>query len=359
MSAFYMTVGAQHSMMMHKQLRHLLLVLMFTGSLSCGSRPREPQLEAETHHLQIEGNTPNATNDDKEVLLDYVLHNRGRAPLKFTKIQASCGCNRFWLEDELLDPGRSTHFFARVSRSFESKQVSFTLFSNDPLQPALRLTALIESSQQPPYVVRSRTMPVDFGPRARPGDSRLLTIFTHEEPHADAHWIERVVSDSADILATPMDQMENLSLTGEIVQRAYQFEIRLSPTMETGPFRSSLQLLDGHGQVVGIVFARGSVSRPIVVVPNSFVLPAKRVDTIEKRVLIRAVDASSDLRVEVDTEVPSGVEIDRVPLGSACTSFLIRIAPNVELGGSFDLCFRTNHVQQDRVAVRFLEYGSP
>ena len=88
--------------------------------------------------------------NDGNTTMEIKVHNRGKAPLKITKITTSCGCTQAKMEekDKTIAPGAFSPLSvtanpAKIASGFESRK-SVTLNSNDPATPALKFDVIVK-----------------------------------------------------------------------------------------------------------------------------------------------------------------------------------------------------------------------
>lgn len=340
---------------------YTVLLASVVAIFGCSRSPAGPKIRVKQSHLVVEPDAQiTASEADKsEVLLDYELSNVGRSPLVVDRIEGSCGCSKNWIESETVTPGESTHLYARVIRGPANRHVSFTLFTNDPANREVRLTALLRRTTEPPYV-REVTAAVSFGAEARPGDRRTLLIFTHEKPDSGEPWIHDVVSDDTAVRVKFQDVTEQLIHDGELLARTYQYDVTVGDDVSFGRLNCRLSFRDEQQIDVGGVIALGHVVAPVLVVPNTLVLRYGASEPSEGTIIVRAVETTTPLKVGVETKLPPGFELACVASSNEEARFQLTVAHDGDLKSDDrieQIEFTTNHPKQPTARLRLIWFG--
>lgn len=139
-----------------------------------------------------------------KVPLEWVLENKGDVDLQILRTQASCGCTLVKLEEEQkkIKPGGTLRLAAQFDSTARTGEhdKTITVFSNDPLEPELRLSfhALVSAlyEVEPVGILNLQsirrgekaTKTAEFRPAAGRSNLKILNI---ENPSADAIEITR------------------------------------------------------------------------------------------------------------------------------------------------------------------------
>lgn len=251
-------------------------------------------------------NTETITND-------FVIQNEGDDTLVIQGVQTSCGCSAAEPDQNRLEPGESTTITASFDLENRSgpQTTSFTVRSNDPRTPALRLQFRGEALA--PINIEPRT--VNFR-QVMVGDIESKTVQVTTSVPELFFEIERIVN--------PVEALEISQETLESGKR-YELTFTIKEDAPEGTFNNNVLIHTGHAEYPMVSMrVAGQIMGDVVIVPNRLRIPYNenpdntanqyirvgpgRVDNFE---VVDAVGPSEDIGVEI-TEQRGGAYLIRL-----------------------------------------------
>jgi len=206
-------------------------------------------------------------DNTETVVHEFILENRGTAPLEISKVKTSCGCTTARLKNQTLSPGSREILTARFSlrkRKGHQKK-SITIHSNDPDTPKLDL--FMEGEALPIIGVRPYSL------RFSPGS-------------ASAPMTQTIVLQSED--GTPFQiqdishQLSQLSIDTRTVTpgKSYQLIVTLSPQDEKPSLHDNLIIRTSHPKLPSITIPVSIRKKPdLVCAPPEIRIHKQSADT--------------------------------------------------------------------------------
>jgi len=124
--------------------------------------------------------------NDGNTTMEIKVHNKGKVPLKITKITTGCGCTQAKMEekDKTIAPGAFSPLNitinpAKIASGFESRK-SVTLNSNDPAAPALKFDVVVKVN--PEYMIEPAQLAFGTVEKGKPHEQTILLRQLTDEP---------------------------------------------------------------------------------------------------------------------------------------------------------------------------------
>ncbi len=254
---------------------------------------------------------------------DFIIQNEGDAPLQILGIQTSCGCSAADPGTNRLEPGEQTTITANFDLANRSgpQTTSFTVRSNDPNTPALRLQ--FRGEAQAPINVEPRT--VNFR-QLMAGETHTESVELNTSVPELFFNVERIVN--------PVDGLEVAYETLES-GKSYRLTFTVMEDAPEGAFNSNVVVHTGNAQypVVNMRVA-GQIMGDLVIVPNRLRIPYNESPGNTANQYIRVGPGRVTNFEVVDAVGPSediGIEISE----QRGNSYLLRIT-DIPVDGRFD-----------------------
>ena len=184
--------------------------------------------------------------NDGNTTMEIKVHNKGKAPLKITKITTGCGCTQAKMEekDKTIAPGAFSPLGitinpAKIASGFESRK-SVTLNSNDPATPALKFDVIVKVN--PEYLLEPAQVAFGTVEKGKPHEQTLLLRQLTEEPIE----IKNITS---------MARNQSLELSQELRPKEqwldankaeYNIKVKLADYVPLGPFSGRFTILTSY-----------------------------------------------------------------------------------------------------------------
>ena len=259
----------------------------------------------------------------KVVTNDFTIQNTGDQVLLIQGIQTSCGCSAAHPEKDRLEPGESTTITANfdLKNRYGPQTTSFTVRSNDPQTPALRLQFRGEALA--PINIEPRN--VNFR-QVMVGDERVEKVRLSAMLPELFFNIERIDN--------PVDA---LTINYEMLESGKEYELTLSVNENApeGTFNNNISIHTGNADYPVVTLrVAGQVMGDIVIVPSHLRIPYSDDSSKTTNQYIR-VSPGRVVDFEVVEVVPPspdmGIEV-REQRGDA---YIIRIM-DIPVDGSMD-----------------------
>ncbi|HUW60169.1 MAG TPA: DUF1573 domain-containing protein [Candidatus Bathyarchaeia archaeon] len=124
--------------------------------------------------------------NDGNTTMEIKVHNKGKVPLKITKITTGCGCTQATMEQKdktiaagKFSPLRITVNPAKIASGFESRK-SVTLNSNDPATPAFKFNVIVKIN--PEYLLEPAQVAFGTVEKGKPHEQTILLRQLTDDP---------------------------------------------------------------------------------------------------------------------------------------------------------------------------------
>lgn len=206
--------------------------------------------------MVIEGDRPLVGRRTEVVRADFVLHNRGRSPVRIVGVRSSCGCTVTSVSPEVVGPGERSIIVAESSVPPVGSRTTRMVVETDSIadrELILRLT--VRGRDAPPFLVGARghlAFTAD-GPAHDLGSTRELTV-TLIEPESERR--EPLVETDLEFIRIDPARTEERPFreTGFIARR-HVYEVGFSgppPPAFHGRLTVSDPWLEGHVEALRV-----------------------------------------------------------------------------------------------------------
>jgi hypothetical protein len=218
----------------------------------------------------------------------FVFENTGEYPLKLAKGDTTCKCTRSELDEEEVQPGKSTKFTLEWEAKSEGEQFrqSATIFTNDPNRRSITLTVsgrLIQSlTVSPSELVFTNVTPESHSE----GKARLLAQTSQPVKITGYSLVEEATAPFYDVSYAPLADKD--VPTG--YKSGWEVAVALKPGLPFGAIHQKIRLKtdlpNGPEPEIGI---QGNVSNGLSVFGHGWVAETQvlRLDVIKKRAGIK------------------------------------------------------------------------
>lgn len=261
----------------------LLLLAGGWGAPPAAAQVRAPRIEFDRESLDL-----GTVSDETPIRATFVMRNAGRAPLRITDLETSCGCTAALLSAAELAPGARGDIAVTLDprRVQDRATKTITVYSNDPLRPVIFLKLRAEVHR----AVELGARVVNFG-KVGLGETREfpLAIF-HDVATPVA--ITRISASSRLLSFTHTHEMD-----GE--RPAYVITVRLAAGASPGPFADTIRVELDHPRYDRFdIPVRAHILGPVITTPEVLGLGIVRRNARPKREVTVTAPSLPGFRVE-------------------------------------------------------------
>jgi hypothetical protein len=243
------------------------------------------------------------SESSQTIVHEYVIVNKGNAPLEITQARPSCGCTVASISEKTVQPGAETRIKAQLNLAGRvgPQHKTITVESNDPKQP--QLTLIMQGS-------------VGDAVSVQPNQIMFGQISGDQESAAEV----AVVSGNAQPLKVLGVESTSPSLTATLSTReegkSYGIRVATKPPLMPGPLSGNIRITTDNAAKPTIdVPVMAIVAGDLIVAPPDITLAALPDQSVTRYVIVRSGNNSPFELKSVEPPDPS-ITVQAMPFGA-------------------------------------------